>query len=419
MKRILVIDESQLFRDFLRQKLEDYGFEVTVAVNGLDGSVKLRKETPDLVIMDYYLTRNSSVELLEKKRNDPNAAEVPVIMASSRIDREKLLEVAKYGVKKFFNKPIRVDALLNTISELLGVKLELDNTPCIIEAHVNDDILFIEVSQGLNNEKIELLRYKITELLQLHDIRQPKVLLMMVGLDVTSADSLKLGALLNVVMEYSQAKQRNVKILTNTEYVRQYIEEQGQLSEVEVTDSLEQAMEGLLGRRSGSYMQKDGKSAQTEFLTATQPKKEQEETFHMQFDAERGSSFDLAELDQSIRIAVVDDDMVIQELIKTAFSDTRIQIQTFDDGQAFLHDEAGLESDLVFLDILMPEMNGFQVLEAVRQRGIEIPIIVLSALSQRDSVVKAVQYGVKSYLIKPLEPEAIRKKAAEVLRVNF
>jgi DNA-binding response OmpR family regulator len=64
-------------------------------------------------------------------------------------------------------------------------------------------------------------------------------------------------------------------------------------------------------------------------------------------------------------------------------------------------------------------MNGFQVLEAVRQRGIEIPIIVLSALSQRDSVVKAVQYGVKSYLIKPLEPEAIRKKAAEVLRVNF
>jgi YesN/AraC family two-component response regulator len=34
-------------------------------------------------------------------------------------------------------------------------------------------------------------------------------------------------------------------------------------------------------------------------------------------------------------------------------------------------------------------------------------------------VVKAVQYGVKSYLIKPLEPEAIRKKAAEVLRVNF
>lgn len=419
MKRILVIDESQLFRDFLRHKLEDYGFEVTVAVNGLDGSVKLRKETPDLVIMDYYLTRNSSVELLEKKRNDPNAAEVPVIMASARIDREKLLEVAKYGVKKFFNKPIRVDALLNTISELLGVKLELDNTPCIIEAHVNDDILFIEVSQGLNNEKIELLRYKITELLQLHDIRQPKVLLMMVGLDVTSADSLKLGALLNVVMEYSQAKQRNVKILTNTEYVRQYIEEQGQLSEVEVTDSLEQAMEGLLGRRSGSYMQKDGKSAQTEFLTATQPKKEQEETFHMQFDAERGSSFDLAELDQSIRIAVVDDDMVIQELIKTAFSDTRIQIQTFDDGQAFLHDEAGLESDLVFLDLLMPEMNGFQVLEAVRQRGIEIPIIVLSALSQRDSVVKAVQYGVKSYLIKPLEPEAIRKKAAEVLRVNF
>jgi DNA-binding response OmpR family regulator len=54
---------------------------------------------------------------------------------------------------------------------------------------------------------------------------------------------------------------------------------------------------------------------------------------------------------------------------------------------------------------MMPEMNGFQVLEQVNARGGETPpIIVLSALSKRETVIDALKYGVKSYIIKPLKP---------------
>ncbi|MCK4514518.1 MAG: response regulator, partial [Spirochaetaceae bacterium] len=81
MKKILVVDESTLFRDFLGQKLEGLGFEVVTAINGLDGSSKLRSETPDLLIMDYYLSRMPAVELLQKKAEDPNTDGIPVIMA--------------------------------------------------------------------------------------------------------------------------------------------------------------------------------------------------------------------------------------------------------------------------------------------------------------------------------------------------
>ena len=84
MKKVLLIDESQLFRDYLGKKLEDQGLEVSMGVNGLDGALKLRSEHPDLLIMDYYLTRNSSLELLEKKKNDPNVSDVPVIMVSTK-----------------------------------------------------------------------------------------------------------------------------------------------------------------------------------------------------------------------------------------------------------------------------------------------------------------------------------------------
>lgn len=139
----------------------------------------------------------------------------------------------------------------------------------------------------------------------------------------------------------------------------------------------------------------------------------------MRFESERPESYNLSELEGSIRIAVVDDDLVIQELIKTAFSDTQFEISSYSNGREFTDDPDALSHDLIFLDLLMPEMSGFQVLEALQNQGRKVPIIVLSALSKRDSVVKALQYGVLSYLVKPLQPEAVRRKAAEVLRLNF
>ncbi|MDA3950730.1 MAG: hypothetical protein PF508_16105 [Spirochaeta sp.] len=47
------------------------------------------------------------------------------------------------------------------------------------------------------------------------------------------------------------------------------------------------------------------------------------------------------------------------------------------------------------------------------------PIIVLSALSKRETVMQALQLGVSSYMIKPLKPQAIRVKASEILQMNF
>ena len=419
MKKILVVDESTLVRNYLVKKLEEYGFEVVVGVNGLDGASKLRTETPDLVIMDYFLSRTSSIDLLEKKKADPNVAKIPVIMASTKIDRQKLVQVSKYNVKKFFTKPIRIDSLLKTVSELLGVEVTLDDTPCIIEAHFNDDILFIEVAEGLNKEKIELLRYKIEELLDLYQVRVPKVLLMMVGVDITANDSLQLATLLNTVLENSRAKPRDIKILTTNDFVTRYVGDNEDYNEIEVTNALDKAITSLLGDKAGNVMDQRRGVVQDQFLQASSPRKEGGESFQMKFEGDRAEHPDLAELSEGRRIIVVDDDMVIRELIKAAFSDTKFEIETYEDGKTFVEKADVENADLVFLDLMMPEMNGFDVLKVMKERQVKVPIIVLSALSKRESVVEALKFGVKSYIIKPLKPEWIRKKATEVLALSF
>jgi len=418
VKKILVIDESKLFRDFLTQKLGEFGFEVVGAVNGLDGAAKLRRELPDLVIMDYYLSRTSSVDLLQKKKDDPNTGAIPVIMASSKIDREKLLQVARFNVRKFFTKPIRIDALVKTISEVLGVSLDIDTTPCIIEAHFNDDILFIEIAQGLNKEKIELLRYKIVELMDLYEVKSPKVLVIMSSIEVGPDDSFKLSALFTTVMDNTKAKPRQVKILTNSEYVSEFIADRDEYEGVEVTNNLESAMDGLLGRKAGSYIDRESKTVHQEFLQASSPRSDREESVDMKFEGER-AHYDLNELGEAVTIAIVDDDFVIREMVKAVLSDMGPTIREYENGRQFVDDANASECDLVFLDLMMPEMDGFEVMAQMRRNGFDVPIIVLSALSQRETVVKAMKFGVTSYLIKPLQPEAVLNKAREVLRANF
>ncbi|MEW5816043.1 MAG: response regulator [Spirochaetota bacterium] len=419
MKKILLIDESSLFRDYLAKKLEEKKFEVIQGKNGLDGLIKMRNDLPDLIIMDYFLSRKSSVEILEEKKKNPNTIKIPVIMVSSRIDSEKIREIASFNIKKFFSKPIKLDALLKTVSEILNVVLEIDTTPCIIEAHFNDEILFIEIARGLNLEKIELLKYKITELLSLYQILVPKVLIMLSNIEFSRDDTGKLRFLLNTIIDNAQTKPKYVKILTNSEFVKSFVSGEKGLTDIGVTGNLGDAMDDLIGIKPDIIAHDE--VVRDKFLKTSAPKKDGEETIQLRFEAEKEelSKTGFEKLGKEITLGIVDDDIVIQELVQTVFSDTGWKIKVYGNGKVFVDDLPGNDFDIVFLDLMMPEMNGFQVLQYLKERNINLQIIVFSALSRKETVVKAVSFGIHSYLIKPLKPEKLLQKAAEVLNMNF
>ncbi len=419
MKKVLVIEESSLLRDFYRTQLVEHDFDVVVAVNGLDGIAKLRNDIPDLVIMDYSLSRASAEDVLQRKYEDPNVKGAPVIVVSKPLDKDSVLKLAKFQVKKFFNKPVKIDQLLETIGTLLDVPVRIDTTPCMIEAHVNDHVLFIEIAQGLNREKIALLRYRIQELLDLYDVRIPRVLLMMASVDVDDDDTEKLETLFRSVLDVTGVKPKFVKILTRSETVENFLRSHPDLNALEVMDNIEQAMDGLFARKAGSYLEKGTGRAQEDVLASGSPKKKSktDDAIDMRFGTEglvAGAGRQAAP-----KIVVVDDDSVIQELVRTAFEDSGAEVVSYDDGADFLDDSSALSSDLVFLDLMMPKKDGFTVLDELRNKETRPPVIILSAISQRDSVIRAMKLGVTSYLIKPLKPENVLRKAAEVLSSNF
>lgn len=418
MKRVLIIGDSSLFRNYLGNKLDQYGIEVSLCLDGLDGFLKMRNEIPDLVIMDYMLNRKSSMEVLIDKKANKNTAQIPVIMIATKVDQRNVVEMACANVKKILSKPINMDNLLKTISEFIGIKIKVDDTHCIIESHFNEDMLFIEIAQGLNIEKIELLKYKLTELLHLYDVNKPKILLMMTNIEFRENERPKLRRLLEIIMDNAQPNAMMIQILTSTKELISYLPETDYAA-IPVADNLPEAMDNLLGIKPDDFAH-DG-VVHEKLLTASRQVKEGIETVQMGYDPEgEKENYSKNSIFQSKAvIGIVDDDMIIRELIKTVFSETTWDIKTFENGKEFLIAEKTSKFDLIFLDLMMPEVTGFQVLEYLQKHNKKLPIVVLSALSQKETITKAINLGVKSYMTKPLNPEGLQNKAVEILSSTF
>lgn len=410
-KSVLIIDESPLFRDYLAEKLESYGLVVIKALNGVDGAGKITHHRPDLVISDYYLSQRDLLTILKAKQSDVTTADIPVIVISSRVSRDKLLELAQFSVKKFFTKPLKIDLLWQAITEILGIKIELDETPCILEAHVNEDIVFVEVAMGLNLEKINMLEFKVKELLNIHTLEIPKFLVMFSSLEVREQDKVKIRRLFDILVAFTRGRIKWVKVLTQSATVENSIKSFWEFSEISVSNNLEKALDDLSEKNvKDSLIQQSGEGGD-DASSSLELRFEQDKAFQVLSARLKSESADLT-------FAVVDDDFIVQEIIKNTFQSMGSKIVAFDDGRAFMQ-AIPEDLDLIFLDLMMPGMNGFEVLEKLKASDKHIPIIILSALSRRETVLRAMSFGISSYITKPIKPDDVMRKTFEAVGMHL
>ena len=111
-------------------------------------------------------------------------------------------------------------------------------------------------------------------------------------------------------------------------------------------------------------------------------------------------------------LLVVDDNKVNRILLARGLEGDGHKVETAENGKQALEKLRADSFDLVLLDIEMPEMNGYQVLETCLQDTElrDIPIIMTSSLDEIDSVVKCVELGAEDYLNKPVNPILLRAR---------
>ncbi|MGI8551943.1 MAG: response regulator [Dehalococcoidia bacterium] len=115
---------------------------------------------------------------------------------------------------------------------------------------------------------------------------------------------------------------------------------------------------------------------------------------------------------QGARILVVDDDSINRMMLSYGVEQEGHIASTAEDGREALELLRSEPFDLVLLDLLMPEMDGYQVLEQMKQdlQLRDIPVIMVSALDEIDSVVRCIEMGAEEYLPKPFNPVLLKAR---------
>src|SRR5690606_31806483 len=116
-------------------------------------------------------------------------------------------------------------------------------------------------------------------------------------------------------------------------------------------------------------------------------------------------------------ILVVDDTELNRDLLYRRLKKNGYQVALAVDGQDALGQLRDADFDLVLLDIMMPVMDGYQALEAVKADPELrlIPIVMITALSEMDSVVRCIELGAEDYLPKPFSPELLQARISACL----
>ena len=117
------------------------------------------------------------------------------------------------------------------------------------------------------------------------------------------------------------------------------------------------------------------------------------------------------------KILLVDDETEFSEMVKMRLEANGYEVATAESGEIGLAKAGAWNPNLILLDVMMPGMDGFQVLRKLREaRGTKYtPVVMLTAKGETKSIFKAQDYGVADYLIKPCDSrdllEVVKKHA--------
>jgi signal transduction histidine kinase/DNA-binding response OmpR family regulator len=114
--RILVVDDEANIRELLTQEFVEAGYEVRTAGNGREAVAMVRRERPDLVVLDVMMPEMNGFDVAAVLKNDPLTMDIPIVVLSIVQDRERGFRL---GVDRYLTKPIDTDLLFREVGALI------------------------------------------------------------------------------------------------------------------------------------------------------------------------------------------------------------------------------------------------------------------------------------------------------------
>ena len=123
-KKILIVDDEEVVRNFLKIHLAKLGYEVTEAADGVQAMEQFGKDDFDLLICDILMPKKDGWEVIREVKSNPKTKAIPVILLTARNEDSDIIKGYDLGANYYMTKPFTKAQLI------YGLKLMLGETPC-------------------------------------------------------------------------------------------------------------------------------------------------------------------------------------------------------------------------------------------------------------------------------------------------
>ncbi len=364
MKKILIIEDDPIVSHIYRSRLENDGFEVDVAADGQAGYYRLFEMKPAALVLDLMLPKLNGIDLLKKIRATRDFEKLPVVVFTNAYVANMIHEALAAGASGVYNKstitPRQIIDVLNTLlspeqAAAAAAKKGLNGGPTQSTGST------VKINSGLNASKDDTAFQKE-----------------LTGTFLASSCS-AVSEMRKLLQEASRADEAGragcVSLLFRK--VRAFSSSAG-MAGLPALAKIGGATEALVK----DMMDKPKSVTPSTIRTAAQAIDSFAEL------SRPGLRADIAD-NPPVEILIVDDEILSRRAIVYALEKAFIKATSVEDSEAALGQTMTKKFDLIFLDVNMPGMDGFQLADKLRQNGLNKLTPIVFVTSSNDFQVRA------------------------------
>ncbi len=400
--KILVVDDSRANQQVACAMVERLGCQATLANNGKEALEKVVREDYDLVFMDCNMPVMNGYDCTKQIRiyEGDQAGRLPIIAMTANNSENEERICREVGMSDFLSKPLSLAGLREKLTYWYG------NNPV---PHDELDKESVKKSVDVDAKEVKQPVAGYTELS--YDVKVIASLRETVGEVVSS--------MIAAFLEDTPIYIGKLKIALTENNARQ-------VRDMAHTIKGSAANFGAVELVAASKKLEDG-ATREDLSDGVQLLKRISLAFDaLQKDLKQEISLDAETAKvplksaSSSNILVVDDDRTVRMALVDAFTRENYEVEEANNGMQALNICKRHMPDLVLMDAVMPELDGFDACQMIRElpHGSDIPVLMITALNDEQSIVRAFSSGATDYISKPINFSVIKQRVARLIKAS-
>lgn len=405
--RLLLIDDDEVLRSFLKRRLQTEGYQVDEAGDIRTAERMLREEPYQLIVLDLMMYPDSGYQLFEFLKDDPTLKWIPLIVLSGRDDSKDKIRCFRLGADDYVTKPFHYKELEARIYSLLMRRKQFE------------ELAFRDALTGVYNRRYfdhelqleckRAQRYQFPLSIGFLDIDRFKAVNDTYGHHIGDMALQGLGYTLQKLLRSTDLLAR----YGGEEFVIVFPETKGELAVKQLEEILAQLHQNPIVQHEGLELSITFSAGVAEWSPDNSIEQWLRSADHAMYQAKkqgrdrvllhRGDQIvEVTEKDKPKRVLLADDDAIIRSILTSKLSSFVEIIQAHDGVEAY-EKLCSEKVDVCILDGIMPNMDGFTLLERIKsdQTFADVKVLMLSGRKKEEDVIRGLRLGADDYMSKP------------------